>query len=104
MQTSSFNYDNTLKDPYIAWTPAIHININSDDVSLFGFVGMAFWYARVGDKGITINDDEEDISFGVGIDYQPANHWALRGQHQYDSSIFGNGINSYLIGLHRYFK
>ena len=63
-----------------AWIPTVYIRQPFNKFTVFGFIGVAFWDVRV--KGIGIDENGEDVSFGAGVDYSFNGHWGFRGQYR----------------------
>lgn len=113
LESASLDYEATIgavsgtQDLYLeAWTPAIHLHKKFGKASVFGFVGMAFWEARLNDKGLAINDDDSDLSFGVGAEFHSSDSWSVRGQWrrvEADGDITEGDADFFLLGIHRYF-
>lgn len=87
-----------------AWTPAIHVHHQFNQMSVFALIGLAFWDAELRD--LDIDDDDSDLSFGIGAEFQPSDSWSVRGQWRRidaDGDVMEGDADFFLLGLHRYF-
>lgn len=83
--------------------PGVNIKHQTDQLTVFGHVGMMFWDAEY-DLGnnTSIETDGNDFTFGVGVETEMSNDVSVRGQWRY---IDADGLSTslFFVSIHRYF-